>query len=468
VKNILEYFPGVPRPAQEFILKQVEKAWDTHDVFVIQAPTATGKSKLALTISAWANNCSIIVPNNVLLDQYTEEVPDLNTLRKRESYWCQTHNRSCEETHKKLGHCCKGVCNYTQSVRSAKWAKVGVYNYYTYLVHRLYRSTLIIDEAHLVIPMLQELAAKKLWKFQYNWPGQMKSIGDILAWIESIAKPDAKCLKLQREIKSTSPATLIKKDWAWWRGKEEREVIKLIPLDTRNERPILWPPNKVRKIVLMSATIGKPDLDNMGLGQKRVKYIQCPSPIPKENRPIIYEPVANMSFKHQETAVPIMAQYVQYLLDQHQDKGLIHCTYSIAQKLYPFLKDEDRLMWHDRDNKKDIYHVFMDSDPEDGRVLVASGLYEGVDLPYEAGRWQLVTKVPYPSMVDAAIKAKMQQDPDWYSWQAIRTILQASGRICRTPTDYGVTYLADSMFEHLFRKHQDLFPEWWIDALVYV
>ena len=462
--SILDYFPGSPRWVQRSILEQVEALWEDHDVFVLQCPTASGKTMLAITIAAWANNTSIIVPNNVLLDQYTNEFPSLNTLRKRSSYRCKTFDRSCEETHRKLKRCCAGGdCAYTSSVKATKNATCGVYNYYTYLVHKLYRSTLIIDEAHLIIPMLQDLAAKKIWRYQYGWPTSIQSIGDVLAWIEACANPDKKLKKLHAELLTLNLAAHIQRCSEMWRGKEERELLKLTPLDVRDEPPILWPPHKVRKIVLMSATIGRPDLECMGLSKKRVAYIECPSPIPTENRPIIYHPIGNMSYKHQDNSIPVMAKYIKYLLEEYPDKGLIHCPYSVANKLHPYLVDEERLIWHGREDKQAALGEFLDSEDS---VLIASGLYEGIDLSYEEGRWQLITKIPYPSLADPAIRAKMNIDHSWYAWQAIRTILQASGRICRTESDYGRTIIADSMFEQLYKRNSDLFPDWWLDALL--
>lgn len=462
--HILDYFSGTPRPQQRAVLEQLQDKWHKYDVFVIQAPTATGKTKLAEAIAKWSGDSSIVVPNNVLLDQYIEDIPDIHFLKKRQGYQCITYpEQTCATTHKKLGRCCKG-CSYVGAVRKAKAAKVGVYNYYTYLAHRLYRPTLIVDEAHLLVSTLQDLAAKKIWQHDYGWPDQVSTLGDILEWIEELPGLDKKLRKMRNEILSLKPSTLVyKTDEYHGTKKEWLPLIKLIPLDTRNESPLFWPPHKTRKTVLMSATINKPDIDNMGLGNYRVVYIEVDSPIPTERRPIIYTPVGNMSYRYQQENIPKVVNTIKELLARHKMKGMIHAPYSMIQKMRTLLTD-DRLVWHDRDNKQQRYHEFIESPPEHNRVMMASGMYEGVDLAYDKGGWQVLCKVPYPSLVDPAIKAKLEEEPAWYQWQAARVVLQASGRICRTPTDYGITYILDSSFTRLYREHTYLFPRWWQQA----
>jgi Rad3-related DNA helicase len=470
MENILSSFPGCPHPLQIRLLKELESKWNSYDVFVITAPTASGKSFISKAIANWAGGTSIIVPDNVLLEQYHDMFPDMAVLRKRGSYQCVTYpERTCEETHRRLKRCCAGsLCSYKKACMRSKTLTTSVVaNYYTYMVHRLYKPVLIVDEAHKLIHMLQDMAAKRIWRYQYGWPTSIRSLGDILDWVSTLdVSKDKKLRKLKKEIESTSPATLVQRTRELWRGKEERELLKLIPLDTRDEPPTLWPPNKVRKIVLMSATIAKPDIDNMGLGKKRVCYLEIGSSIPVESRPVIYRPIANMSYRCQDTSIPTMARYIKQLLTENPDKGILHCPYSVASKLEFVLGDEDRLIFHNRENKMDVLDDWLQSEPEDGYVLVSSGLYEGLDLKNDLARWQAILKVPYPSLADPAIRAKMEQEEEWYQWQTAKTIIQGSGRICRSPTDTGYTFLLDSQFKNLYTKSYDLFPKWFRDSVL--
>jgi Rad3-related DNA helicase len=126
-------------------------------------------------------------------------------------------------------------------------------------------------------------------------------------------------------------------------------------------------------------------------------------------------------------------------------------------------------LFHDQSNKAWALDQFRNAPPESGRVLVASGLYEGIDLPYDMARWQLIGKIPYLSLGDARIAAKAKEYPDWYQWEAIKRVIQAAGRIVRTPTDYGVTYISDTSFARLWdqdgRRDNHLFPNFFKSAL---
>ena len=94
-------------------------------------------------------------------------------------------------------------------------------------------------------------------------------------------------------------------------------------------------------------------------------------------------------------------------------------------------------------------------------------MYEGIDLPYDACRWQIVSKVPWPYLGDPAVKYLSEVDPEWYQWETIKTIIQASGRIVRSTDDYGSTFILDASFRRLYTdsKSRGLFPTWFMEAI---
>jgi hypothetical protein len=48
----------------------------------------------------------------------------------------------------------------------------------------------------------------------------------------------------------------------------------------------------------------------------------------------------------------------------------------------------------------------------------------------------------------------------WYYRAALRTVIQACGRVVRAPDDHGATYLADSSLLDLFERARTDTPEW--------
>ena len=72
--SILDFLPGEPREVQKQVLTRIEQEVKNYDVIVVQAPTATGKSRIAATIAKWLESynkqTAIITPTNALVDQY--------------------------------------------------------------------------------------------------------------------------------------------------------------------------------------------------------------------------------------------------------------------------------------------------------------------------------------------------------------------------------------------------------------
>lgn len=74
---------------------------------------------------------------------------------------------------------------------------------------------------------------------------------------------------------------------------------------------------------------------------------------------------------------------------------------------------------------------------------------------------------PYPSLGDLQVCAKKDQDPDWYLLETAKVIIQACGRVCRSETDKGKTYILDQDAARLIQEHEHMFPKWFMEAVVW-
>ena len=112
-------FPLTPRPEQVAACRAIEGAWKSHQVIQVNAPTAFGKTALQFAIARWAGNSAIIVPNNVLLDQYEQVSPCTPVLRAREWYTCPRHDGFTADAANSRGLCPKCSergCAYRKAV----------------------------------------------------------------------------------------------------------------------------------------------------------------------------------------------------------------------------------------------------------------------------------------------------------------------------------------------------------------
>lgn len=476
--NLIDYFPyKTAREIQEEALNRLSLEWDNYQVFVLQAPTAFGKSAVAKTIMNAVRSSSYLSPTNMLVNQFLEEFPDTASLFRLDSYECETWQNTCAGTRGREGGFCKG-CPASRDLVQAKYRRgPGAYNYHTYLAHKIYRDILIIDEAHNLLPHIKDRLALKIWQHDANYPSNAWTYKQFLDWYDSLP-PRQRGLKKNRTLLEAlvnyrDPEYVVQRTTDMFNGKgtrrglpEERDCLKLLPVDVQDAPPMFWP-REVKKIVLMSATIGKKDIEALGLGSRPVLYIQCASPIPATSRPIVIDPVSVVNRNNINISVELIANRIKELAAHHEgEKGIIHATYQMAGLLRTHLAG-DRFLFHDRSTKMEQYERFREASPESGKILIGSGLYEGVDLPGDLGRWQVIAKVPWGSLGNPAVQHLAERDPDWYNWNTLRDVIQACGRICRTPDDFGVTYILDSSIERLLKDADSMVPPWFRDALVF-
>lgn len=483
--NFLEHFPYPKmRPIQREVLEILSEQWTNFDVFILSCPTAFGKTALSKTIANALYSVSIITPTNQLVEQYREEFPDTPTLHRLDSYYCAKWDRPCPITRAKTRNFCNTrrdncSCPAASELSVAKYKSgPGIYNYYTYLAHKLYREVLVVDEAHNLIPTIRDRQSLLIWHHDYKYPARMFTNEQMQEWIRTLPTRVQKHKKIKLLDEATRfdvPLYIAQRTQEEFAGKgtlrgqpEMRDCIKLSPVDISTAPPMFWQPGQVNKIVLMSATIGEKDVEQLGLGgRRRVMYIDCASPIAPDRRPIIPLNTCSVNRQNMLDIVPKLVEEIQGIAAYHTgEKGIIHATYQLAGLLREHLTG-GRFLFHDRENKKEMYAKFRVADPKDGTVLVACGMYEGIDLPEDLGRWQVISKVPWPSLGNPAIKHLADLDPDWYIWECAKTTVQAAGRICRTETDYGVTYILDSSFNRLYENGKHLLPKYFTEAIVW-
>jgi hypothetical protein len=91
---------------------------------------------------------------------------------------------------------------------------------------------------------------------------------------------------------------------------------------------------------------------------------------------------------------------------------------------------------------------------------------EALDLEGDLCRWQLLCKAPYPNTRDSRVAARLEDDQwGWYYRTALRTVIQACGRVVRAPDDHGATYLGDSSLLDLFERARHDMPDWFAEQV---
>jgi ATP-dependent DNA helicase DinG len=225
------------------------------------------------------------------------------------------------------------------------------------------------------------------------------------------------------------------------------------------------------KHILISATILDPDKLKSYLGiTEDVRFLRVHnSNFPVQNRPLYVKSQGKATSATMDEYLPRMLNYIDNVLLPRliKDKGVIHShTNDIARYILFNSKYRD-IMVSNVDNlneKRDhVFQRFFDAPTP--QVMVTPSMRLGVDLRDDLARWQIITKVPYPYLGDPQIKRRTEIDAGWYDYQTITSIIQTYGRVCRSETDYGETYVLDGKFDDIFFRNINYFPAWFKEAV---
>lgn len=408
---------------------------------------------------------------------------------------------------------CTTQCAYLEAKRSFNESLLGVTNYSYFLAERAYvkklkpRQLLVMDEAHSVdaeickfveielsskfaekleVPFVKgndvtkimswasgkyRKAVKKRIAFvkeKLNDFAEGKAVGDEL--FKQLLKEndllDKHICKLNRMISGYSQDDwIVDKEKRISKSGKTHYVIKFKPVEaTRWAKDCLL--DHGRRRLYMSATILSKDMfcRALGLDSSLVGYIELSSDFPAENRPVYYIPVGKMSLKESSKTLPLLADAVRQILSQYPDKkGIVHTSSFAVSKYIEENVLSDRLLCHDATNRESMLEKHLSS--VEPTVLVSPSMCEGVSLDGDLSRFQIVAKLPFPSLADKTTRKKMEKDPKYYDFVTTRSFVQALGRSVRSKEDHAVTYVLDECFGFFSRKNSDLIPEYIKEAI---
>jgi len=219
-------------------------------------------------------------------------------------------------------------------------------------------------------------------------------------------------------------------------------------------------------VFLMSGTILDKNLfcQLNGLDVEKAVYYSIESPFPVKNRPIYYMPVGKMSFKQKEETFERYIPYIKKILDKYStSKGVIHTnSFELSNWIQKSIKDK-RLIFHDSTNKDEMLRMHCESDKP--TVIVSPSMDTGVSFDDDLARFQIIAKIPYPTLGSQKNKMRQSNNPDWYSWKTVSGIIQMSGRPVRSNKDYADTIIIDGSVGDVMKHSSQFLPDWVQNAI---
>jgi Rad3-related DNA helicase len=519
-----QYFPktppfnGNPRENQGEVISDIYNAILSGKRFiVIAAPTGAGKSAILYAVARAVNDLDDIehrfdgggsmftTSQKLLQDQYESDFRDMYVLKGRANY-------SCFEPVSEDANCSNGVCLFKKNrpgcyercpYRLAKQEAIMSPTVITNLAYFIGESNnvnafgkrrlLVVDEAHTIenglMSYVECAISESMLKFCdikmvvpiYDQVHEYKDFLDRLekAAVEKATTLDAEISKnpdivMESQKKKLDRLTALINKLNFL--KFHKDTCKWIADPDEQKRRVAFKPINVSPfakslvfgfadiVILSSATISRSYVRNC-LGIEDFEYFEVPSTFPVENRPIYPINCGKMGFRFINETLPSIVRAVDEIIsDFPTKKGIIHATsYKIAQYIKAKSKHKNRLIDHNSFNRIEKLQEHMTS--VEPTVLLSPSMTEGVDLKGDLSSFQVIVKIPYASLGDKQIKARMQEDKIWYANLAAVTLMQAYGRSVRSSTDVAVTFVLDSAFKYFVKSNESLFCNWFREAI---
>lgn len=200
--------------------------------------------------------------------------------------------------------------------------------------------------------------------------------------------------------------------------------------------------------------------------------VSVPSSFLPDRRPIYIYPLADVTAKTKETSWPILIKAITEIGRRNvSSRILVHTvSYDLSNFLYSqlsLLPDfQHRILTYKTAGERQNTLALYQSNP--ASILLAPSLSHGIDLYDDLCRVIVICKVPYPNLGDKQVSARLHSKNGnlWYRVQAVRNIVQMSGRGMRHEDDYCETYILDKQFvSNLWKQSKHLFPQWWVEAI---
>ncbi len=221
-----------------------------------------------------------------------------------------------------------------------------------------------------------------------------------------------------------------------------------------------WSENRL----FMSATIGDPEafIKRFGLNASETKILEVDPQWNYDKSKIVL--MASTDFRHANTglAQAEMIPDINLILQRHiNDAGIIHTTtYENAAAIKKQTNTNRLILYKNAAEKRVLVKQLKTGQLPHNSVMVGPSIAEGVDMPGELCRFQILLKVPFPYLGDRLWAKRNYSKDRWiYRSHAIFSIIQAIGRGVRYDGDYCTTYLLDKRFDVYLRSMWKYLPK---------
>lgn len=220
--------------------------------------------------------------------------------------------------------------------------------------------------------------------------------------------------------------------------------------------------------LFMSATVSEDFMiTTLNLKKEDTAFIKLDPTFPKENKEVVFFDVQSLSYTSLQNpdTVKTLRKNVSRIAKKHIEEGergiiltpSFKLQNEIIEELQPQIKSGTFKLFDHQQGEK-LEHVLKLFKAYTGgpAILISPAMFEGVDLPGDLSRFQILVKAPYPSLGDKRMKFILDHHPNIYQGITVMKMVQGAGRSVRSPTDHAVTYCLDLNGQRLFSSSTNI------------
>lgn len=379
-----------------------------------------------------------------------------------------------------------GGCDYFDALRRAQASKLVVTNYSYWIAQNRYGDGLgkfdflVLDEADEAAGEVAAALEVEFYRTEFvfapptvdeprDWAewarNELRIVNRIVAGLEREQRESRQRRQqihhLRRLIRKLDVVAEMTGRWVIERNPKS---VKLAPLSVAPfAEKLLF--HHIAKVLLISATITPKTLESLGIAAADADFFEYPSTFPVCRRPVIQIDSVRVRHDWSEADQRAWIRKIDQIVGKRLDRrGIIHTvSYERRNLVLQHSEYASIMLSNNGRNTSEIVAKFKQTPPP--VVLVTPSLVSGWDLPFEDCEYAIIGKVPFPDTRSPISKARTEEDPEYGSYLAMLTLVQAAGRGMRSATDSCEVLIIDNMFIWFWKRFRKFAPGWFQAAV---
>lgn len=211
--------------------------------------------------------------------------------------------------------------------------------------------------------------------------------------------------------------------------------------------------------LFMSATISEEFMvKTLNLDPTRTKFIKLPPTFPKENKEVVFFDPLSLGYKSLQDPKVVqqlrknVAKVVKHHVEQGQRGIVLTPSFKLQNEIVAELGNVKgfKLFEHRQGEKLENILTAFKAYQGGPALLISPSMFEGIDLPGDLSRFQVLVKAPFPSLGDKRMKFILDKHPSLYNIITVMKAVQGAGRSVRSIDDHATTYCMDANLQRLW------------------